>query len=279
MKQICVVTGGGSGMGLEAAKLVGREQGQKIILVGRTVSKLQNALDELKGLGIEAEAYPCDTGDRSGVEALAQYAAGQGTVKTVIHAAGVSPHMTSAEQIFRINAVGTVNIDEAFSAVMGEGSCILNVSSMAGYTMPEANAPRQVYALSLTDVQTFDIAAGQMLSAIPEAQRTGAAYSISKHFVQWYTRKMALKCGKKGIRVVSISPGTFNTPMGEVEGEEAASFARAGALGRLGEPVEIARMMAFMVSDGCSYLTGTDILYDGGAVAAFQEMMEQRAAQ
>lgn len=273
MKQICVVTGGGSGMGLETAKLVGKEQ--KIILVGRTVSKLQNALNELHALGIEAEAYPCDAGDREAVDKLAQYAAAQGNVKTVVHAAGVSPHMADALKIFKINAVGTININEAFGAVMGEGSCILNVSSMSGYMVPEANVPRQVYALALTDVAAFEGAAAQMLNAVPPERSTGMAYIISKNFVIWYTAKIALRYGKKGIRVVSISPGTFSTPMGEVEGEEAASFALAGALGRVGKPEEIAKMMAFMVSDACSYLTGTDILYDGGSIAAFKDRMEQ----
>lgn len=76
--------------------------------------------------------------------------------------------------------------------------------------------------------------------------------------------------------MVSISPVTFKTPMGDVEGEEAASFALRGAMGRLGEPEEIAKMMAFMVSDECSYLCGVDILYDGGAIATMQAMMDQR---
>ena len=108
MKNVCVVTGGGSGMGLEAAKIVGKEQ--KIILVGRTVSKLENAIAELKELGIDAEAFPCDAGDREAVKKLAAYAAEQGNIKTVIDAAGVSPHMTSGEKIFTVNAVGTINI-------------------------------------------------------------------------------------------------------------------------------------------------------------------------
>ena len=273
MKNICVVTGGGSGMGLETAKLVGKDQ--KIILVGRTVSKLQNALDELHTLGIEAEAYPCDAGNREAVEKLAQYAAAQGTVKTVVHAAGVSPHMTDALSIFKINAVGTININEAFGEVMGQGSCILNVSSMAGHMLPEANAPRQIYALALSNIQAFEGAAAQMLAAVPQEQSNGTAYTVSKNFVIWYTAKMAVRLGKKGIRVVSISPGTFRTPMGEVEGEQAASFALARALGRLGEPEEIAKMMAFMVSDACSYMTGADVLYDGGSIAALKDKMEQ----
>ncbi len=277
MKPVCVVTGGGSGMGLETAKIVGKEQ--KIILVGRTVSKLENALKELKALGIEAEAFPCDAGDRESVVKLAEYAASQGEIKTVIHAAGVSPHMTDAEKIFKINAVGTINVDEVFAEKMGAGSVILNVSSMSAYMLPADKIPTQIYKLALSSVDAFTAAAGQMLAAIPEDKKTGSAYTISKNFVVWYTARMAVRYGKKGIRIVSVSPGTFNTPMGVTEGKEAAAFAERGALGRVGEPVEIARMMAFMVSDACSYLTGVDILYDGGSVAAMQAMMDNAPKQ
>ena len=272
MANICVITGGGSGMGLEAAKLVGKDQ--KVILVGRTASKLENALKELAAVGVEAEAYSCDTSDFEAVKKLAAYAAGLGNVKTVIHAAGVSPNMTDGEKIFNINALGTIYIDEAFGAVMS-GGAILNVASMAAYMFPQDQIPTQVYQLALDDVDAFKAAGAQIVASVPEEARTGAAYSISKNFVTWYTAKEALKLGKKGIRVVSISPGTFNTPMGKIEGEQAASIAMMGALGRLGEPEEIAKMMAFMVSDDCSYLTGVDILYDGGTVAAVKAMQEQ----
>lgn len=275
MSNVCVVTGGGSGMGLETAKILGKDH--KIILAGRTVSKLDSAIAELKALGIDAIAYPCDAGDRASVKNLAAYAAAAGNVKTVIHAAGVSPHMASAETIFTINAVGTINIVEEFTEVMGEGSCILNVSSMSAYMLPENRIPKQIYQLSLSNVNAFQEAANQMIKAVPEEQKTGMAYTISKNFVVWYTSRMAMSCGKKGIRIVSISPGTFKTPMGEVEGEEAAAFALRGALGRLGEPDEIAKMMAFMVRDECSYLCGVDILYDGGAISAHSAMMEAMA--
>lgn len=272
MGNVCVVTGGGSGMGLEAAKLLGKEQ--KIILVGRTVSKLENAVAQLQALGIAVEAFPCDAVDRDSVKKLAAYAAQQGTVKTVIHAAGISPHMAEGEKIFAVNAVGTINIDEEFAAVMPAGGCILNVSSMSAYMLPPDKVPTQIYQLSLQDAGAFQAAAAQMLSAVPNAQRAGMAYTLSKNFVVWFTSRMAVRLGKNGIRVVSISPGTFKTPMGEVEGEQAASFALRGALGRLGEPEEIAKMMAFMVSDDCSYLCGVDILYDGGSVAAMKAMQE-----
>ena len=96
------------------------------------------------------------------------------------------------------------------------------------------------------------------------------AHVISKNFVIWYSKYMAMELGGREVCVVSISPGTFAALMGNLEGEEAASFALAGALGRVGEPIEIAHMMAFMVSDDASYLTRADILYDGGAIAATQ---------
>lgn len=274
MENICVITGGGSGMGLEAAKLLGKTN--HIILVGRTVSKLEHAISELKELGIFAEAFPADASDRQTVKKLAEYASEKGNVKTLIHAAGVSPHMSDGEKIFDINALGTIHMDEEFSNIMKEGSCILNVSSMSAYMMPAEKAPKQVYKLSLSDEESFKNTMHQIIKGASEEQQRGMAYTLSKNFIVWYTSRMAVSCGKKGIRVVSISPGTFRTPMGEIEGEEAAAFAKRGALGRLGEPEEIAKMMAFMVSEECSYLTGVDILYDGGSVAALQAMMEDK---
>lgn len=277
MKDICVVTGGGSGMGLETAKILGKEQ--KIILMGRTVSKLQDAINELKALGIEAEAYPGDASDRESVKKLAAYAASQGNVKTVVHAAGVSPHMTDAKKIFEINAIGTINVDEEFAEVMGEGSCILNVSSMSAYILPDSMIPKHLFKLALEDVTVFQDEIYKVISAMPEDRQTSMSYPISKNFVIWYTAREAIKYGKKGIRVVSIAPGTFSTPMGEIEGEEAASYALRGAMGRVGRPEEIAKMMAFMVSDECSYLCGVDVLYDGGTIAAMKAMMEDRTQQ
>ncbi len=273
MKNICVITGGGSGMGFEVARIVGKDQ--KVILVGRTASKLSHALEQLTVEGIDAEVYSCDTSDLASVKKLAAYAAELGAVKTVIHAAGVSPHMTSGEKIFEINAIGTVYIDEAFAEVMGQGGVILNVASMAAYMLPQDKTPENLYKLALTDVDAMRAAMGGVLASVPVQQQAGMAYTLSKNFVIWYTSRMAVRYGKKGIRVVSISPGTFNTPMGKVEGEEAASLARIGALGRTGEPEEIARMMAFMVSDACSYLSGVDILYDGGSIAALRAKQDQ----
>ncbi|MFV0361892.1 MAG: SDR family oxidoreductase [Suipraeoptans sp.] len=272
MKNICVVTGGGSGMGLSTAKLMGKDH--HVILVGRTVSKLENALNELKTLGLSAETCPCDISKRESVTKLAEFAASKGSVTAVIHAAGMSPHMGSGEVLFDVNAMGTIYMNEEFAKVMPKDSCILNVSSMSAYMLPPDRVPRDAYKLSLSDTDTFRTTMLQIINSIPADMAPGSSYTIAKNFVVWFSEKFACLCGKNGIRVLSVSPGTFSTPMGDLEGEEAAAFARMGALGRVGDPDEIAVLMAFLASPACSYVTGVDILCDGGTVAAMHKKAE-----
>ena len=276
MSDICVITGGGSGMGLETAKLVGKKQ--SVILCGRTVSKLENAIAELKSLGIDAEAFPCDVSDKDSVDQLVKHATEKGTVRTVIHSAGIA--RGDAEKVFLIDALGTVYVDDAFGEVIADGGVILNVSSMAGHMMPLDKQPTQLYQLALTDPEAFRASGIQTIAALPAESATGTSYVISKRFVIWYTERKAVELGKRGVRVVSISPGTFETPMVTADTPEgrkqAEGYGCMGALGRVGEPIEIARMMAFMVSDQASYLTGTDVLYDGGVIAAMAVQAEQQ---
>ena len=107
MANVCVITGGGSGMGFEAAKFMPKDK--IIIISGRTLAKLENAVNELKALGYEAYAKTCDTSNRDSVRELAEYAASLGEIKNVINSAGVSPAMKGTpEGILRINALGTV---------------------------------------------------------------------------------------------------------------------------------------------------------------------------
>ncbi len=279
MAKVCVITGGGSGMGLEVAKIVGADH--KIILCGRTVAKLEGAVNELRAAGVDAEAFPCDVSDRASVQALADHAVEQGEVTTVIHSAGIS--RGDADKVFLIDAVGTVYVDDIFGEVIADGGVILNVSSMAGHMLPDAQTPFQLYQAALADAEAFRTGGLQMLAQVPAETATGAAYTISKKFVIWYTRRKAVQLGRRGVRVVSISPGTFETPMvvdsKPEERAQSESYAQMGALGRVGEPIEIARMMAYMVSDEASYLTGTDVLYDGGVIAAMEARAEAQAGQ
>ena len=104
------------------------------------------------------------------------------------------------------------------------------------------------------------------VNLLPASVRPGAAYAISKYFVIWYARQEAARFGRRGVRVLSVTPGNFETPMGELEKEEAQAYVRYNAIPRLGKPDEIAALFAAVSDPEMGYLTGTDILCDGGCV-------------
>lgn len=277
MKDVCVITGGGSGMGLETARILGRSH--YVILCGRTASKLESAIARLQAEGVDCEAYSCDVSDAESVSRLAAHASGLGRVQAVIHAAGLSPHMGDAKKLIQVNALGTIYVDTEFAEIMGQNSCILNVSSMSAYLTPSIVMPRRMYAAGLKDPDIFFKKIMRYLKIFPAAVRSGVAYGVSKDFDIWYSKKAALLYGARGIRVVCVSPGNFETPMGKLEADEADKFTKYAAIKRFGRPEEIAFLFASIVDEKNSYLTGVDILCDGGLVASGVSAMNRQAAQ
>ena len=266
MANVCVITGGGSGMGLEAAKFMPKDK--IIVLSGRTLAKLEGAVEELKALGYTAYAKACDTSDRESVRELAAYAASLGEVKNVINSAGVSPAMKGTQEgILRINALGTVYVNQEFSKVMSSGSVIVDVSSNSAYVLPSIIINKRIYALAETDEDTFlkkmvkksNLAKG-------EYQRKGFAYALSKNCVVWYAQKCAFEYGLRGIRVVSLSPGLIATDMGNLEKEDGGMLIPLTAEERMGEPRELGFALATVADERNGYLAGVDVLCDGGSV-------------
>lgn len=266
MKKVCVITGGGSGMGLATAKILGKDH--YIIISGRTVSKLEGAIKELKDLGIEAEAFPCDVSDFFAVERLARRANEVGHIEAVIHAAGLSPHMGDAQKLMEVNALGTIYVNDVFHHYMKEGSCLIDVASMSGYMAPEFLMPKGSYRYSRIDPQVFMRKMMRRVNLFPKKLRAAMSYAISKNFVIWFAKSDAMRYGEKGIRVLSVSPGSFETPMGEAEKDLLGDHLAKSAIPRLGKVEEIAELLAFCVDKRMGYLTGTDILCDGGCVAS-----------
>ena len=265
MKNVCVITGGGSGMGLATAKIMGKDN--YILLVGRTQEKLKSALQQLHSEGIEAESFVCDVSDWMSVKMLSVYAATLGKISSVIHAAGMSPNMGDYKKIMTANALGTININNAFFDVMEAGSCIVDVSSMSGYLVPKIIIPARSYKYSRTDTSLFMRRMIARINLFPKKLRPLVSYSISKNFVSWFAQTDAARFGAKGVRVVSVSPGTFETPMGELEKENAHEYLKYCAIKRPGKVEEIAHLLAFCANDKAGYLTGVDVLCDGGCVA------------
>lgn len=265
MKQVCVITGGGSGMGLAAAKWMPKEK--VIVVTGRTLSKLEKAVSELEALGYEAHAKTCDTSDRQQVRALAEFAAGLGEIRNVIHAAGLSPAMAKPEQLLRVNALGTVYVNQEFSRLMKPGSVIVDVSSNSAYILPDFLANKKTFALAETDEALF-LKKLLKLSGIvkDDYKSSGLAYGLSKKFVIWYAAKCAMEYGPKRIRVCSLSPGLIATDMGNLEAEEGGSLLDTTAEKRMGTPEELGYALATVADERNGYLAGVDILCDGGSV-------------
>ncbi|MET8650796.1 SDR family oxidoreductase [Nocardia aurea] len=261
-----VITGGAGGMGLATAAIVGREQ--PVLLSDIDAERLDVAVARLRGDGIDATAMVCDITDRRQVEALFARAREIGPVSAVVHAAGISPQMGAVEPIIRINAVGTINVVRAGLAQAAPGFALVNVASLAGHMLPKFLRPHRAYRWAAADPAVFVRKMTRAANRAPLAARPGLAYSLSKHFVIWYSRTQAAAFGVEDARILSVSPGSFDTDMGRLEEESGSGrLIEHAALKRFGTPCEIAELLAFCASGKAGYLTGVDILCDGGTKA------------
>ena len=275
MAKVCVITGGGSGMGLEAAKFMPKDK--IIVLSGRTEAKLKKAVAELSALGFEAYAKTCDTSKRESVKALVSYAVSLGEVKTVINSAGLSPAMADPETIVRVNALGTVYMNEEFSKVMKKGSVIVDVASNSAYVLPKFLINKKVYALADQDEEKFVAKIVKKAKlAKGDYQRSGFAYALSKNFVVWYAKKCAFDYGPKGIRVASLSPGLIATDMGNLEAKDGGMLIGFSTEERMGKPEELGYALATVADERNGYLAGVDVLCDGGSTNGMREFKKKK---
>lgn len=264
---VSVVTGGAGGMGLITAKIVGRDNFVVICDVSR--HRLASAAAQLEESDVECKPVFCDITDKNSVAELVAAASAVGPVSSVIHTAGVSPSMGAADLIVRINAVGTVNVNEAFLPLARDGFSIVNVASMAAHMLPAALIPTKKFEFALREQDVFLQKIMSVCRIAPQKLRPGIAYSLSKSFVVWYCKSQAARFGRQGARILSVSPGSIDTAMGRLEERSGAgAMIDYAALRRFGKPEEIAELLAFCASEKASYLTGIDILCDGGVVSS-----------
>ncbi|KUI16055.1 oxidoreductase [Mycobacterium lehmannii] len=276
MSRVSIITGGAGGMGQATARILGQDHA--LVLCDVRKDRLDTAAAELADAGITVTAVHCDVTERAAVDRLFETATGVGTIASVVHTAGVSPSMGDAEYVMRTNAIGTVNVNEVFFEAASEGAAIVNVASMAAHMLPEEMIPKDKFPQAMADQAAF---MADMLAACdiagPEG-RSGIAYAISKSFVRWYSSSQAERFNGKGLRIVSVSPGSVDTEMGRLEEQAGAgAMVTDAAVPRWGTPQEMAELFAFCVSPKAGYLTGTDILNDGGVVASMTERARKAA--
>ncbi|TGB01495.1 SDR family oxidoreductase [Halobacillus salinus] len=249
--KVAVITGSATGIGAATVHHFAKE-GAKVICADVNVEEVQKTVDEVKDFGGEAEAYELDVSDADQVQEFANYLKEQyETVDVLFNNAGVDQeggkvHEYPIELFDKILAVdlrGTFLVSKfLLPLMMDKGGSIINTTSMSGRAA--------------------------------DLDRSG--YNAAKGGVINFTKALAIDYGRYGIRANSIAPGTIETPLidklaGSKEEDEGQDFREAQKwvtpLGRLGSPEEMASVALFLASDESSFVTGEDILADGGLQA------------
>lgn len=265
MKKLQVVTGGTSGMGLATAMALGKFG--PVLVGGRNQKRLDDAVTKLTDAGIEAYGKTVDISDRTSLDEFAAYAASLAPLGNVVNAAGVDAG--GGDLIVKVNMVGTVNFVEAFLPYLEKGATLVNYSSITGYFVQPTPEERAVWD-EPNDPDFFAKAKAAIdAREVPEAMAAMGEdyryYPISKTFTQYYTRANTRRFGQKGCRIFSIAPGAFDTPMlREASDETVEGIRRGTAFGRLGDPGEMAEFIVRLLEPGLEYLTGVDLILDGG---------------
>jgi len=268
-----LITGAAGGMGRACARLLGMTH--DLILADVSAERLNAFADEL-----EADAYTVSAriaGDTCDDAVLAQMVAalGGGAPFVLVHTAGLSPSMAGWEAIMRVNLHGTAKIMAALEPLVVPGTVAVLIASTAGHGLPAIPGFEEVLVDALGDdlVERCRPFIQGMMAQAGEAMGPGMSYSFSKLGVLKLGERKAMDWGPKGGRVVTISPGLMLTPMGRQELEKtngAKQVLDAAPVGRPGTAQDIAVVAKFLASDEASFISGSDVRVDGGAVSALQ---------
>ncbi len=280
-KKLQVITGGTSGMGLATAKALSVYG--PVLIGGRNEKRLNNALAELKEAGVEAYGKTCDVSDKESLKAFVEYALTIAPIGNVVNAAGVDYAGMPKEPIIKINMLGTHYVLEAFLPYLDD-SYVVNFSSITGNFYPgPSKEEKELWDQTQTLSEDQFIARQLELTAQPNDPRMAAlgdsymTYAMSKRYVQYYTQANATRVARKNnSRIISIAPGSFYTPMLAGGNDDAMqeSIKRGTVYNRFGTSEEMADLICHLLAPGHGYLTGVDIIHDGGKTAmAFAKQM------
>ncbi|WP_454857198.1 SDR family oxidoreductase [Promicromonospora soli] len=265
--EVVVVIGAG-GMGQAIARRQG--PGKRLVLADFDEAALGRTAEALRGEGYRVDVHVVDVSSAPSVTELAAAAAAAGPVVQVAHTAGLSPTQAAADRILRVDLLGVAHVVDAFGAVVAPGGAGVVIASMAG-SMFAGRFPAELEgALAFTPTEQLMDLPFWSDEAFADP---GPAYGVAKRANQLRVQVASLAWGAKGARINSVSPGVISTPMGqeELDGESGAQIrAQVDASGtkRPGTPGDIANAVAFLLGPESSFVTGADLLVDGGVVAA-----------
>ena len=267
LTNVIVVIGAGS-IGQAIARRV--SAGKHILLADLRQENAAAAAKVLVEAGFEVSTATVDISSRESVNALVEKATAIGDVTGVIHAAGVSPTQASPTTILKVDLYGTALVLEEFGNVIARGGAGVVIASQSGHRLG---------ALTAEENKLLALTPTEELLALPMLQPDKItdplhAYQISKRGNSLRVMAEAVRWGKRGARVNTISPGIIITPLAkdELNGPRGAGYRRMIELcpaGRAGTPDEVGNVGALLMGADGAFITGSDFLMDGGVTAAY----------
>lgn len=265
MTRVAVVTGAGRGMGKACALRLAADFDVVVAADIDETTARGTATEIVDGKG---RPFRADVSDPAAVSELAAFAASLGDLAGLAHVAAISPSMADWRRLVDVDLRGTALMLQAFTPHVVPGSAAVCFSSCSAYMLGPTPDP-DVLAV-LDDPLAPDLF--ERLAQHPSGPAAGsqAAYPWAKIAVQRLAARTAVQWGPRGGRVVSVSPGIIDTPQSRQEAQESAMMAWMTdntPLGRWGQAEELAEFVAYALSPRASYLSGTDVLVDGGQAA------------
>jgi NAD(P)-dependent dehydrogenase (short-subunit alcohol dehydrogenase family) len=260
-----VVVGAGSGMGAAVARELA-PRGHLIVADANVAGAQQVAAEMRADIGGDVDVMACDVTDPVQVDALVTAI---DDLDAIVVSAGLSGSMAPGRRIFEVNLIGMARVLAAVEPLLRPGSVGVCFASMSGHRVPDNGPLMEALDDPLSPTFFDGITA---LGLDPDQPQL--AYPTSKRAIIRMVRRLAPSWGARGARIMSVSPGINDTPMNRLDESRhpiMADFIKAGPLGRRGQPEEVAKVVAFLTSDDASFMTGSDVLVDGGMVAVIPE--------
>jgi len=265
--EVVVLVGAGS-IGQAIARRVG--SGKHVLVADLHRQNADVAAEAMRNAGFDVTTATVDVSSRQSVAGLVDIARALGDITGVIHAAGVSPSQAPSAVILAVDLYGTAILLEEFGNVIGTGGAGVVIASQSGHRLA-ALTPDQNAALATTP-------ADELLS-LPFLQPEHVtdplhAYQLAKRGNSLRVMAEAVRWAKRGARVNTISPGIIITPLArdELTGPRGEGYRRMLELspaGRAGTPDEVAHLAALLMGADGAFITGSDVLMDGGVTASY----------
>lgn len=266
-KDVMILTGAGQ-IGMAIARRTGYEM--KIIIGDKRMENAAGIAETMNQAGFDTVPVQMDLSSRQSICELINTAQQYGNIAMLVNAAGVSPSQATVEEILKVDLYGTAMLLEEIGKIIKTGGVGVTISSQSGHRLPALGAETDRL---LACTPTEELLHLEILQ--PSHIRDSLhAYQLAKYCNTKRVMAEAVKWGRRGARINSISPGIIVTPLAldEFNGPRGNfyknMFAQSPA-GRPGTADEVANVAELLMGNRGAFITGSDILIDGGATAAY----------